>query len=137
MTPEQIRNGISVHTPDMLFINDADQLNLMHGFMGTKYRSYSSTIRWNEIMPILRRVEETKGNTFFTTISIQDGLNIGIYAKDNQSGASIHGTHCFLIDNVKEKLEALWICIIYFIEWYNEYKPTDEAAAPMEARFGK
>ena len=93
-----------------LIIKDRTQLSLVENFMDYADGYLSEIITWNDIMPVVDKIESLD-----CTLEVRIFRNCAKVVPDQ--------FHKFLIPSIETtKIEAVWIVVIRFINWYNQNK---------------
>ena len=85
---------------------------------------------WDWLMPIVDKIENTVVKDFGTYVKI-DTHECSIFNAGSLNKKD-HFKHSEQIPNecrcdswkANNKIEAAWLCVIYFIQWYNKNKPS-------------
>jgi hypothetical protein len=87
--------------------------------------SYPNYDSWNELMPVIDKVEKLGFDTKFTVVGefYNEGKDRHLYldliiTNNDYCFHRRHGRDC-------SKIEIFYLCLIEFIKWYNDYKTTN------------
>ena len=106
-----------------IIIKDRELLKLIEVFMGYADGYLSEIITWNDLMPVVERICKTDMKYMFDFNICVDLTEVRISEETtlpNESGRDFE-----MIANtvkVNNPLEAVWLAVVEFIKWYNEYR---------------
>lgn len=113
-----------------LIVKDRSQLALVEKFMGYADGYLSEIITWNDVMPVVEKIESLDHKGFPINVTISgDGACIYI-SESNWTGAKYEGKKEIVETlninywNVgeeprKTKIQGTWKAVVEFIQWFN------------------
>jgi hypothetical protein len=90
----------------------------LHGLNISQSKYHSS---WDWLMPVVEKMENIEHDMFTVQILFLNGINVGIHVRTKHGGEELYYTGG-RFKNTKVKIEALWLCVVDFIKWYNKNK---------------
>ena len=84
---------------------------------GHKYRSYSND--WNMLMPVVEKIESLAIENKFVSVNIYENE-----CRIWEVRTIVPEFNFFQIAD--KKIDAVWLCVIDFIQYYNSQTPTNE-----------
>ena len=113
---------------NVVIVEDKESLRLIEKFMGYPNEYLSSIIDWNNLMPVVTKIEKTvygKRQWVFRVVIEKNFIQITRFSLKIPGGSSWvsgerfddnEGSTC----KTKHKIHALFIAVIEFLNWYYE-----------------